>query len=134
MDQTKVFAPIAWIIGVFYQEKRKFSTNCRQHGDRFDLNFYISRPISNPTYYSGLVKPTNTVHYYIDINEIPELKTFSLNENALELGSGITYTKAISLLEKVPNPLSEAFGYANAVAKHLRRIAGTSIRNVSRYL
>ena len=66
---------------------------------------------------------------YIDVNDVVELRRVVVSTSAITLGGGNTLSLAIDILQTVST--QPGFEYTEGLSKHLRRVANTSVRNVS---
>lgn len=79
---------------------------------------------------SGVFKNDGPYSAYIDITGIPELHRMEPDNSGMVLGGSTTLTEAIDqfmVMSKV-----EGFIYASEFAKHFRRVASLTVRNVSK--
>ncbi len=87
-------------------------------------------------YFIGLFKSDiendSSNQSFYDISSIPELHISSWSPNELVLGSGLSISKAISILEKTARQEDGSFDYTKIVAAHFKsRVANTHVRNVN---
>lgn len=77
----------------------------------------------------GVYKSKIPPQVYIDVNNIPELKTCSIDKNII-LGANVTLSEAIIFLTEVSG--TEEFRYVQEIVNHLELVANVPVRNVSK--
>ena len=68
---------------------------------------------------------------YLDINNVVQLRTITLNTSGLILGAGTTLTEAIQLFKNTAS--TEGLEHLAGMSKHIERVANVPVRNVSLY-
>ncbi|CAL8110874.1 unnamed protein product [Orchesella dallaii] len=76
---------------------------------------------------TGLYKNDGPYAVYIDINDIPELKSQLIDRLEMVLGGNMTLTMAMNLFKMASK--TEGFIYASEFYNHFLRIAGHPVRN-----
>lgn len=79
----------------------------------------------------GVYRRPQDIQVFIDVNNVPQLKTRCANSSSLEIGGGVTLTELIDILNDVTSKNQQHFGYLKKLVIHIELIASTSIRNVS---
>lgn len=68
---------------------------------------------------------------YIDINGVVELKSHGFDGASLYVGANKTLTETINLFLAVSQEQPASFGYLEALARHMTKVAHIPVRNVS---
>lgn len=68
---------------------------------------------------------------FIDINGVGFLKAHSFYSGNLYVGANTTLADAIKLFKAVAEENPGYFSYTKVLAKHIEKVANTSVRNVS---
>lgn len=68
---------------------------------------------------------------YIDINGVAELKSHGFDGGSLYVGANKTLTETINLFLAVSQEQPASFGYLEALARHMTKVAHIPVRNVS---
>lgn len=77
----------------------------------------------------GVYRRNPEIQVFIDIKNIPELRSHTLNDDCLIIGGGVTLTETMNILSKTAE--MEGFEYFEHVVKHIDVIANVPVRNVS---
>lgn len=80
--------------------------------------------------FSGVIKNVKPVDIYIDIKNVKELLTHSVNEDSLILGANMPLTETMNLFYKLGEEHPK-FSYLTKLADHIDVIANVPVRNVS---
>lgn len=67
----------------------------------------------------------------IDVNDVKELHTYTVNSENVIIGANTTLTAAIDIFTKIANEKPDKFGYLKQLADHISLIANVPVRNVS---
>lgn len=76
----------------------------------------------------GVYKNDGPYEGFIEINDVPELKSIFMDNSGIMLGGNVTLTAMIDMFEK--SSKIEGLTYTRDFLYHCRRIASLSIRNV----
>lgn len=71
---------------------------------------------------------TEDIKVFIDVTDVPDLITHSIQEDALVLGANMTLTKTIGLFYKMSN--DPKYLYLGKMADHIDLVAHVPVRNV----
>lgn len=80
--------------------------------------------------FSGVYRPTTVPEVYIDISKVQELTTYSLKENSLTLGAGLSLNKTMRIFYDVSSK-NQQFSYLSKIADHIDLVANVPVRNVN---
>lgn len=72
---------------------------------------------------------TENIRVFIDITEVPELITYTVEEDALVLGANMSLNRTIALFYQMAN--DPKFSYMAKMADHIDLVAHVPVRNVS---
>jgi xanthine dehydrogenase/oxidase len=76
----------------------------------------------------GIYRRSKDLKVFVDISSVPELKTFKIEGNSLEIGGGVSLNEAIEIFRKTAET-NKGFEYLTEVAKHFELIGNVSVRN-----
>ncbi|XP_037946122.1 indole-3-acetaldehyde oxidase-like [Teleopsis dalmanni] len=75
----------------------------------------------------GVYRRTESIKSFIDINEIPELKTYTIDDETLSLGANLSLTEAMDIFKVAAQ--KAGFEYCEQLWKHFDLIANVPVRN-----
>jgi hypothetical protein len=81
--------------------------------------------------FSGILKCRPPPDVFIDVNGVAFLKAHSFSSGKLCVGANTTLADLIKLFEAVADEDPEYYTYAKELAKHIKKVANTPVRNVS---
>lgn len=76
----------------------------------------------------GIYRRSADLKVFVDITDVPELKSYNVKDDKLELGGCITFTESIDILKKVAGE-HKGFRYLNEIARHFDLIGNVAVRN-----
>ncbi|CAG9839731.1 unnamed protein product [Diabrotica balteata] len=101
------------------------------------IKTFESTKNGNPNYYTivagntskGVYKKETEYNVYVDIQDVPELKSIRLVDNGLRVGANITLTTAISTFKKMSQSIPQ-LKYLKKLADHIDLVANVPVRNI----
>ncbi|XP_053684269.1 uncharacterized protein LOC128734228 [Sabethes cyaneus] len=76
----------------------------------------------------GVYRRENCIEVFIDISSVSELKSHSITNTALIIGSGVSLTELIEILNEAATQQSD-FSYCADLSRHVELIANIPVRN-----
>ncbi|CAD7078520.1 unnamed protein product [Hermetia illucens] len=77
----------------------------------------------------GVYRRHRHIKVFIDVNQVPELRTYHVSEEELELGGNLSLTETMDILRLVKS--KPGFSFCKEVLHHIDLIANVPVRNVS---
>ncbi len=77
----------------------------------------------------GVYRRPDNIKLFIDINDVPDLRNYSISDSELVLGANNTLTETQKIFESVSG--KPGFEYCMELAKHIDLVANVPVRNVS---
>lgn len=117
----------------------KFSNNVewikvRKIAEIFDifekLNEKTSYMLISGSTSHGVYRMKEMPNKIIDVNDVKELHTYTVNSENVIIGANTTLTAAIDIFTKIAKEKSDKFAYLKQLADHISLIANVPVRNV----